>query len=51
MHNSPEKNRDFQLQWCQTNLRYLLGENQQDPAIIRKIEYMQSEITRLSKEE
>ena len=50
MHNTPEANRDFQIQWCETNLRYLLGEPDQDnPEVIRKIAYMRSEIARLDK--
>jgi hypothetical protein len=28
MHNSPEKNLRFAIQFAQTNLRYLLGEKQ-----------------------
>ena len=50
MHNSPEQNREFQITWCQTNLSYLLGEeNQDDPEIIRRITFMRSEIQRLTK--
>ncbi len=49
MHNTPQQNREFQIQWCQTNLGYLLGEeNQSDPEIIRKIQFMRSEIERLT---
>jgi hypothetical protein len=48
MHNTPQKNKEFQIQFCRTNLSYLLGEDQKDPEIIRKIEYMRSEIARLT---
>lgn len=47
MHNTPEQNKAFQLQFCETNLRYLLGE-EQTPETIEKIEFMRSEIARLS---
>ncbi len=47
MHNSQADNDSFQLQWCKTNLIWLLGEDQTDPEVIRKIEFMRSEIARL----
>lgn len=47
MHNSPKHNAEFQLTWCESNLRYLLGEDQNDPETIRKIEFMKSEIERV----
>lgn len=42
-------NKEFQLQFCTTNLRYLAGE-QQTPEILAKIQYMEQEIARLEAE-
>jgi hypothetical protein len=44
MHNTPLANAEFQLTFCETNLRWLLGDEPRDEA---KIDYTQSEITRL----
>ena len=51
MHNTPERNREFQITWCESNLFYLLGEpNQNDPETVRKIKFMRGEIERLTNE-
>ena len=49
MHNSPIRNVEFQQAFCETNLRYLLGEDQTDPEIIRRIKFMKEEIVRLER--
>lgn len=47
MHNTEKHNDEFRLTFCETNLRYLLGEDQNNPETIRKINFMKSEIDRL----
>jgi hypothetical protein len=47
MHNTPEQNLEFQLTFCENNLRHLLGGEVPDQ---KKIEYMKSEIKRIKKE-
>jgi hypothetical protein len=47
MHNTPEQNLEFQLTFCENNLRYLLGDEVSNE---EKIEYMKSEIKRIKKE-
>lgn len=42
-----EQNLEFQLTFCETNLRYLLGDENPDK---KKIEYMKKEIKRIKKE-
>ena len=44
MHNSNKRNLEFQLQFCETNLRYL---STWEPLESQKINYMKSEISRL----
>jgi len=43
-----KKNAEFQLVWCETNLRYLVGEPPSEKRN-KNIEYMKSEIERLRK--
>lgn len=40
---TPQENAEFAIAWCETNLRYLLGEV---PLPDEKIAYMRSEIRR-----
>lgn len=42
-----QQNLEFQLTFCETNLRYLLGDENPDK---KKIEYMKKEIKRIKKE-
>lgn len=49
-HNTAEFDKRFQLQWCETNLHYLLGEESTDAAHLQKIAYMRAEIARLTVE-
>jgi aryl-alcohol dehydrogenase-like predicted oxidoreductase len=46
MHNTPQQNLEFQLNFCENNLRYLLGDETPDQ---KKIEYMRKEIKRIKK--
>lgn len=46
MHNTKIRNIEFNIAWCETNLRYWLGDPNPD---IEKIAYMRSEIERLNK--
>ncbi len=43
------KNNDFQIAWCETNLRWLVGEPPSDERT-RRIQAMISEIERLSQD-
>ena len=36
MHNSPEKNLRFAVQWATTNLQYLLGAEHRDEKLIAR---------------
>jgi len=47
MQNSEIRNMEFQLSWCETNLRYLYGSDQNDEEVKRNIAYMKNEIARL----
>jgi hypothetical protein len=47
MHNTPEQNARFQRQWCETNLRYLLGEEHPTQETLQAIEMNKAEIARL----
>lgn len=48
MHNTPLYNLEFNLAWCETNLRYLYGSDQSDPEIVKSTLFMKSEIQRLN---
>lgn len=48
MHNTPEKNIEFQITWCENNLGYLAGEPASEERT-RKENFMKSEIVRLNK--
>ena len=37
MHNTPEVNLRFKIQFTTTNLRYLLGENPRNKQLIKKM--------------
>jgi hypothetical protein len=37
MHNTPERNRDFQIAFTETNLRWLYGEQPSRPDVIAKM--------------
>lgn len=44
MHNTPQQNLEFQLTFCENNLRYLLGDENPDQ---KKIEHVKKEIKRI----
>lgn len=48
MHNDFQKNNDFQITFCETNLRWLAGEPPSDERD-RKMQVMVLEIERLKK--
>lgn len=48
MHNEMQKNLEFQLQWCETNLRYLCYEENPNDETIKKIAFMRKEINRIN---
>jgi len=48
MHNTKKENTEFNIAFCETNLRWLAG-NPESPENTKKIEKVKKEITRLKK--
>lgn len=45
--NTPQHNMEFQLAWCESNLQWLYGNDQNNSEVKRNIVFMESEIERL----